>query len=274
MMRIWTTIAVLAACLTVAKADSAKTLCTIIADSDGRVLLEQGPACRERVTPASTFKVPLAVMGFDAGILTGPNAPVWPFRKGYPDWGGARWRQPTEPIAWMHNSVVWYSQRITERLGEQRLSDYATSFGYGNADFSGDLGKNNGLERAWIGSSLKISPREQAVFIARLAGLRLPNREASRHAIELLEVHKSAGWAIRGKTGSAFPRLANGELDRAHGWGWYVGWAEKAGSRLVIVRLRQDTERQKQSGGLRTRATILGDWARLVADPGVAAILK
>jgi beta-lactamase class D len=56
----------------------------------------------------------------------------------------------------MKHSVVWFSQQIAQYLGQGRLQQYATQFGYGNADFSGDSGKNNGLERAWISSSLKI----------------------------------------------------------------------------------------------------------------------
>ena len=66
----------------------AKTLCTVVSDAvGGKVLLEQGD-CRTRVTPASTFKMALAVMGFDAGFLNDAHSPVLPFKEGYPDWGG------------------------------------------------------------------------------------------------------------------------------------------------------------------------------------------
>lgn len=185
-----------------AAADSAATLCTIVADSNGKPLFEEGPACGERVTPASTFKVALAVMGFDAGMLKGPDDPVLPFKKGYPDWGGDTWRQPVGPKSWMHNSVVWYSQQITRRLTAERLTAYAKALDYGNADFAGDPGKDNGLDRAWIGSSLKISPREQISFIARLAADRLPvSADAMKQSAALLDQHEAGGWTIRGKTG-------------------------------------------------------------------------
>jgi beta-lactamase class D len=106
-------------------------------------------------------------MGFDSGFLNDEHDPTLPFREGYVDWGGDVWKQPTDAVRWLKYSVVWFSQRITSALGEEKLRDYAMRFGYGNADFSGDPGKNNGLERAWIGSSLKISPLEQ---LARLRG--------------------------------------------------------------------------------------------------------
>ena len=64
---------------------SARTICTIIADAaSGDVLLEEGD-CRSRVTPASTFKIALSLIGYDAGFLTGITTPVLPYRQGYPD---------------------------------------------------------------------------------------------------------------------------------------------------------------------------------------------
>ena len=85
---------------------SAKTICTIMADaSSGEVLLSQGD-CGTRVTPASTFKIPLSLMGFDAGYLASANAPVLPFKTGYPDWGGSNWTWPTDPQRWMKYSVA------------------------------------------------------------------------------------------------------------------------------------------------------------------------
>ena len=81
------------ALLALAAPAQARTLCTLIADPETRsVLLSEGD-CESRVTPASTFKVPLAVMGFDAGVLKSAHDPVLPFRQGYPDWGGAPWQR-------------------------------------------------------------------------------------------------------------------------------------------------------------------------------------
>ena len=113
-------------------------------------------------------------MAYDAGILKGAHDPVMKFRAGDPDWGGANWTRDTDPADWMRHSVVWYSQRITEFLGYERLRDYAEAFAYGNADMTGDPGKNNSLERSWIASSLKISPREQVAFLQKLVNHELP----------------------------------------------------------------------------------------------------
>jgi len=244
-------------------------ICTLVADADtGAVLVEEGD-CDRRVTPASTFKVPLAVMGFDAGLLIDPHSPSLPFQPGYADWGGPNWRVNTDPTHWMTHSVVWFSQLLTPRLGADELTRYAQALGYGNADFSGDPGRNNGLERAWIGSSLKISPREQVAFLARLVTLDLPvSRPAITSTLAILQSPGTfASWQLWGKTGSAFPRNADYSLDRARGWGWYVGWAQRDGRRLVFARLDQDEARNQVSGGLRARDAFLAAWPTLAPRP-------
>ena len=246
----------------------AATLCTLIADArTGEVLFEEGTGCDTPTTPASTFKVPLALMGFDAGFLTDTQNPALPFVEGYPDWGGAEWRQTNTPQSWMDYSVVWYSQIVARELGAEKLADYARGFAYGNADFSGDPGKDNGLERAWISSSLKLTPREQLTFMSRFVTGQLPvSRAATEATLAIMQRRQTAdGWSVAGKTGSAYPRNADYSLDRSRGWGWYVGLAQKGNDALVFVRLDQDSQREQVSGGLRARDAFLAQWPALMA---------
>lgn len=254
--------------LAVAPAARAGTvLCTVIIDAaDGAVLLQEGD-CAQRVTPASTFKIPLALMGFDAGVLADARSPRLPFRTGDADWGGAAWRQDTDPAHWMMHSVVWFSQRITRALGMERLRRYALGFGYGNADFSGDAGRNNGLERAWISSSLTISPLEQTVFLRRLVNRQLPvSAHAHDQTLAIVErTDAGGGWAIFGKTGSAYPRNADGSFNRARMWGWFTGWARRDGRTLVFARLMQEDRRQSITAGRRAREVFLTGWPALTA---------
>lgn len=249
---------------------SAKTLCTLVADAaDGAVLREEGD-CRTRVTPASTFKIPLAVIGFEAGVLRDAHAPVHTFKPGYPDWGGDAWRVPTDPTRWMTYSVVWYSQVIAHQLGRAKLEAESAHLGFGNADFSGDPGQDNGLDRAWIMSSLKVSPIEQVAFLRRLATRQLP---VSAHTLDetwkIITVSPAGdGWSLHGKTGTAFPRNADGRFDEARAYGWYVGWATRGDRTLIFARLNQDDEAQAVSGGLRARADFLEGWPALAASLG------
>lgn len=252
------------AALAAAAPASAKTLCTLVVGaSSGRTALEEGD-CTGPVTPASTFKVPLAVMGFDAGFLKGPHDPELAFKPGYVDWLEA-WKQPSDPTRWLKYSVVWYSQQITHALGVDRLTRYAEAFGYGNADLSGDPGKDNGLDRSWIASSLKVSPREQAAFLRGLVTGTLPvSPRAMKMTRAIVETRDTGdGWTVHGKTGGAFPRLAGGGFDRARGWGWYVGWVEKGGETYVFARLIRDEARHSISPGLRARDAFIADWPQM-----------
>ncbi|WP_127144894.1 class D beta-lactamase [Pelagibacterium montanilacus] len=254
--------------ITCANAARAETLCTLVTDArTGAVVIEEG-ACAMRVTPASTFKVPLAVMGFDSGVLSSPDAPALSPRPGDPDWGGAPWRAEADPAHWMAHSVVWYSRRIAEALGAERLSGHALAYGFGNGDFSGDRGEDNGLDRAWIASSLLVSPKEQAAFLHALLGRALPaSAEAHAHTVSIITRHPQAeGWTLAGKTGSAYPRRADTSFDRDHGWGWYAGWAEQDGApRYIVVRLAQAAGAGLPSGGQHVRDTVFADWPAIAA---------
>ena len=235
-----------------------RVVCTLAKDAvSGDVLVEEGD-CAGRMAPASTFKIAIALMGFDSGILKSPDAPELPFKEGYVYWR-PEWKQPTTPARWMKYSVVWYSQQVTQKLGKREYQRYAEAFEYGNADVSGDPGKNNGLTRAWLSSSLQISPHEQVDFLRRMIGGQLP---VSADAVEKTAAitdygTKGDGWHVHGKTGAGLPRGSDGELLRGQPFGWFVGWAEKDGREVVFARLIRDGERQKTAPGFRARDGVI-----------------
>jgi beta-lactamase class D len=256
-----------AAFMAMAASAHAGQICTVMADAgSGAVLLEKGD-CKTRVTPASTTKIAFAVMGFDSGFLKNPHAPELPFKEGYVDWMGDLWRQPTDPTRWLKYSVVWFSQVLTHELGTKRLEKYASDFGFGNADFSGDAGKDNGLDRAWIGSSLKISPDEQVAFLRKLVNRKLPVSPDVFDKVyaSVEETDLGDGLRVHGKTGSAFPQNADGSPDKAHPYGWFVGWAAKGGRTIVFARLEQKDENGK-GGGKLVRENFLKELPALVGQ--------
>lgn len=241
-------------------------VCTVVAEAGTGTLLKREGDCETRVTPASTFKIALAVIGLDAGILTDEHAPVLPYRPGYPAWM-ASWKTDTDPTGWIRNSVVWYSQKITEALGKRRFADAVARLDYGNRDVSGDPGKGNGLTRSWIGSSLKISPLEQITFLRGLVGRRLTvTPHAMETTIRLLDTGlEPDGWRLYGKTGSAAARHPDGSLDRERPIGWFVGWAEKDGRRVVFARLVRFDRKPSVFPGLAAKESVIAD---LFARPG------
>jgi beta-lactamase class D len=198
--------------------------CTIVADAaTGHVLVQRGD-CATQVTPASTFKIAISLMGYDAGFLKDQHAPELPYREGYVDWR-ENWKQPHDPASWMRDSVVWYSQQVTTALGMPRLQAYVKQFGYGNADLSGDA-EHDGLTLSWIGSSLKISPLEQVGFLRKLVNRQLGVSAAAYDmTARLVAYQRIGGWDVSGKTGSS------------SGYGWYVGWAAQGKRTLVFAHL-------------------------------------
>jgi beta-lactamase class D len=141
------------------------------------------------------------------------------------------------------------------------------AFHYGNADVSGDPGKNNGLTNAWLGSSLEISPLEQLEFLRKVVGNELP---VSAHAHEmtrtLIEIGpQPGGWHVYGKTGAGPSRNSDGTRVVGQPWGWFVGWAVKGDRTIVFARLTRDTERPAVSPGRAAREAVLRD---LFSTPG------
>jgi beta-lactamase class D len=230
------------------------TVCTLVVDAAAGATLRREGQADQRATPASTFKIPLALMGFDAGFLRDAHDPALPFRPGDADWL-PDWRQTADPAAWMRHSVIWYSRRITQALGGARFRRYVRDFGYGNADVSGDAGRGNGLTRSWIGSSLEITPAQQVAFLRRLVRGELPVSGHARAMTEALldQGEQPNGWRVFGKTGSARSRGAEEPS------GWFVGWARRGERTVVFARLTRGRPPAPGFPGPAARDAFLGE---------------
>lgn len=250
--------AVLAVVLpTLAQAD-----CTLLAEAQsGKILLQQGQ-CEQALPPNSTFKIPIALMAYDAGLLQDAHYPIWNFQPGYADWIES-WKQPINPGSWMQYSVVWYSQILTQQLGMARFQDYLQRFEYGNQDASGDAGKDNGITNSWLSSSLRITPIQQLHFIRKLVNQQLPvSAEAQTLTKKITYLSNlNNGWRVHGKTGTG--RLADGSAAANDQIGWFIGWAENGKQQIAFVHQIQDQVPQEQGyAGPRAKTALL---ARLPA---------
>jgi len=197
----------------------------LIDGNTSRVIKEFGPNINRRVTPASTFKITLSLIGFDAGILEDEMTPVWNFQEGYDDFLEV-WKSSQTPKTWMANSCVWFSKILTRELGLKRFQEYLAMFDYGNQDLSSGLVEPGLLSPAWVSSSLKISPKEQVEFIQKMVLGILP---ISSRAFEvtkaiLLKEELPEGWKLYGKTGLGTDILEDGKSEKIR---WFVGWIEK-----------------------------------------------
>lgn len=194
--------------------------------------------CEERFYPNSSFKVPLAVMAFDSKVLKDENSMLkWDGQKRFLE----AWNKDQTAASWMKESVVWFSQELTPKIGKEKIEEYLQSFEYGNADMSG------GIKTAWLTpednkNSLKVSGFEQIHFLKNLwRGELKASSDAQLKTIGLLVMEKSPnGNRLLGKTGSGSVG-ANRELRQ----GWWIGYLEtKKDTYAVVVNF---TDKQKDT---------------------------
>lgn len=188
-----------------------------------------GDACQERFPACSTFKVPLAIMAFDSGVLKDEKQTL--------KWDGQKrmleaWNKDHNAASWMPESVVWFSQRLTPKLGEKKLKKYLENFKYGNEDVS------TGITTAWLNSpadprgSLAINAYEQVEFMRKLWMNELP---ASGRSLELtrkityLETSPK-GFKLSGKTGSNFY-----DTTRKVQFGWFIAHVTNGDQEYIAV---------------------------------------
>lgn len=177
--------------------------------------------CATRHSPFSTFKIPASLIGLETGVVKGPDE-RWrwdPARYPLPTWGAGddylrAWQEDQSLRTALPRSIVWYFREIANRVGEPRMKNWLATFDYGNQDLSG------GLDRFWLGSTLRISPDEQAEFLARLQQGKFPVAPSNLALVqELLTQESGAGYRLVAKTGSS-----------GDGAGWLVGWVEVPGA--------------------------------------------
>ena len=160
--------------------------------------------CNTRFAPFSTFEIPASLIGLETGVVHEPDR---------------AWQQDqTLPTA-LARSIDWYFSELATRVGEPRMKQWLATFEYGNQDVSG------GLDRFWLGRSLRISPDEQVEFLARLQRGQFPVARRNLDFIkEVLNQESGAGYRLIAKTGSS-----------SDGEGWLVGWVESPGGGCVFA---------------------------------------
>lgn len=198
---------------------------------------EPDAACNLRVTPGSTFMVPHALFALDAGVVAGPDETIAYDGTGT-DLPESSRRDHTLASSLQH-SVVWYHQRIAERLGVAREQSYLMNAGYGNMDASGDP------KRFWFGDSLAISPDEQQTFLLRLYNGKLPMSPRAQAQVRAMLVQppgvivNSRGahnFAAPWPAGAAVSAKTAATTDvTGHGVRWIVGHVQRGPRAYVFV---------------------------------------
>jgi beta-lactamase class D len=217
--------------------DPPRRSCVIIQEAAGDARwVSDAEACATRLCPASTFKIPHALLALETGVVSPDTVERW---------DGVRhprqplWDRDHTVLSAMKPSVVWFFQRIAPRVGAERMHGWLERLKYGNADTSGDV------TMYWLNGVLRVSPDEQVAFLRRFYTSTLPiavvHQKSVRDALDQqpgtvqnsLGVHDLDGrWTpdvrLNAKTGAS--TTANGETVS-----WLVGALSAAGRDQVFA---------------------------------------
>ncbi len=177
------------------------------------------PRLSERLPPCSTYLLPHFAIALGTGVLKDADSRIAFDASKHPGW-------ETWPRAWqrdqtydsaLKDSVQWYAQELSTRLGSARLTQNLKRIKYGNADISG------GLDKFWMSSSLRVTSFEQLDFLRAFRDGKLGfNPRITKILQEALVVERTVDYTIYGKYGSC-PMPDGSYL------GWLVGYVERPG---------------------------------------------
>ena len=173
--------------------------------------------CATRLSPASTYKIPHALIGLETGVITETTVGKWD-GVAYPN--QPKWNQDHTVLSAMRPSVLWFFQAMAPRIGAARAHEWLTRFGYGNTDTSGPV------TQYWVNGRLRISPDEQLAFVKKFYDGGLPVAKAhtdrlkqaleqaagtveNARGVTKLDAEWSPGSSLNSKTGAS--TIASGE---------------------------------------------------------------
>lgn len=120
--------------------------------------------CARATAPASTFKIPHALIALQAGVITATTSLPWDGTA----YDAAPWRRAHTVDSALRWSALPFFQQTARRIGRERMRDGLAALGYAADDFTGDIAS------FWLNGDLVVTPIEQAAFLQRFSTSRLP----------------------------------------------------------------------------------------------------
>jgi beta-lactamase class D len=170
--------------------------------------------------PASTFKIPNALIALETGVIRDAAHPLF-------KWDGTKrefeaWNKDHTPVTAFRASAVWVFQDIARQITATRMRVYVSQFGYGNRDIGGNE------DSFWLDGKLRISALQQVEFLERFFIGKLPvNPKNASIVKDMMFMEKIGSATLRGKTGW----IPSGEFKI----GWFVGWLERGGETYIFA---------------------------------------
>ena len=140
--------------------------CVVVAPLDGTDWIVEGSKgeCGRRTLPASTFKIPHALIALQTQVVNGQTVIKWDgVERDYDAWNRDQTLQSS-----IRMSAVWVFQQFAAAIGRERELQQLRAFHYGSAAFEHDV------TNFWLNGDLQISPLEQIAFLRHMFSYALP----------------------------------------------------------------------------------------------------
>jgi len=221
--------------------------CVVFAPLAGPETVLGGEECNRRTLPASTFKVPHALIALETGVVTDKTLVKWDgTKRDYEVWNRDQTLESSIKM-----SAVWVFQQFAVAIGRERELAHLRAFHYGSQTFEHDV------TSFWLNGDLQISPREEVDFLRRMFSYDLPVKRSHIDTVKAAmtmprgKVLSAAGtfdfalqWpadtVVRAKTGNG---TVNGERSS-----WLVGEIETGGRRYVFASRARGTALVNNAG--------------------------
>jgi beta-lactamase class D/2-keto-3-deoxy-L-rhamnonate aldolase RhmA len=241
--------------------------CVVFAPLGGPETVVGGEECSRRTLPASTFKVPHALIALQTRVVTDKSIVKWDGKKrDYAVWD----RDQTLESA-IKMSAVWVFQQFATSIGRDRELEHLRAFRYGSASFEHDV------TSFWLNGDLRISPLEQVAFLRRMFSYDLPvdrihidtvkadltmprGKFENASGVHDFPLRWPAGTVVRVKSGNG---TVNGERVS-----WLVGALEIGGTQYLFAsRARSATRTLENTAGADLALRVLNAVAPAAAQP-------
>lgn len=243
-----------------ALADADVHECMLIEALDGSFHYNSDMAeCSHATAPASTFKIPHALIALETGVVSDPQAVVTWDGTDYPN---ALWKQDHSLESAIQWSALWFFQRTAALIGNARMLDGLLRLEYSRDSFDGDL------TRFWLDGDLQVTPEEQLRFLRQLAANELPVRQAHMDAVKRAMLMPAGKVTLAAGShplllqvpglGGVYAKTGNAAVE-GENVSWLVGFLEVRGRTYVFASRVRSAERLAATDGVALAQAMLNE---------------
>ena len=147
--------------------------CVVIGRLGEPAAISDASECGRPTAPASTFKIPHALIALDTAVITADSDVPW---DGTP-YSSTWWQRAHDLESAIRWSVLPFFQRTARLIGRDRMRQRLGAIGYAADTFDGEL------TMFWLNGDLAVTPLEQYAFLQRFFADRLPIPSAHVDAV-------------------------------------------------------------------------------------------